>query len=190
MSNITQKCKVENCEGKGTLNVNGKRYLVKGYCTKHYARYKRTGNLHRQNKSKHKLQSTYRCMKQRCYNRNNSSYKNYGAKCITVCDRWLDIKDGFWNFVKDMGDKPSPEHSLDRIDNNKGYSPENCRWATWHEQASNRKNNNDIVGVSYNKSNNKYTASLKVNTLVIRKEFKTYDEAVTFRKQAETRYIK
>lgn len=78
-------------------------------------------------------------MRARCRIKTNKSYSKYGGRGITVCDRWLERLDGFSNFLEDMGYRPSPAHSLDRIDNDLGYSKENCRWTTETEQTRNRR---------------------------------------------------
>ncbi len=80
--------------------------------------------------------TTWGSMVNRCTNPRNHSYFRYGARGITVCLRWRTYE----NFLVDMGRRPSPLHSLDRIDGNRGYEPSNCRWATPIEQARNRAN--------------------------------------------------
>lgn len=87
-------------------------------------------------RSKTHLYMIWKHVNQRCYNPNAVGYKNYGARGIGVCQRWRG-RDGFSNFEKDMGARPSKKHSLDRIDNNKNYSPKNCRWATRKMQSRN-----------------------------------------------------
>jgi hypothetical protein len=76
-------------------------------------------------------------MKQRCSNPNDQAYNRYGALGITVCERWAN---SFEAFIQDMGWRPSPELSLDRIDGKKGYSPGNVKWSNDQEQSTNRKN--------------------------------------------------
>jgi DNA-directed RNA polymerase subunit RPC12/RpoP len=77
----------------------------------------------------------YHAMKQRCYNRNVAGYDDYGGRGITVCAEWLA---SFEVYRRDMGPRPSPKHSVDRIDCDKGYSPDNCRWATPDVQSRNK----------------------------------------------------
>ena len=96
-------------------------------------------------KEKHGLSRTseYRCwqqMKDRCYNTRNHAYKNYGARGIKVCDRWLI---SFDNFIEDMGFKVNKKYSLDRINNDGNYEPSNCRWTTIDIQLTNRRKHDD-----------------------------------------------
>lgn len=87
---------------------------------------------------------TYRSMMARCYRASNNRYCQYGERGIEVCERW---RNSFQTFLDDMGPRPSRLHSLDRVDNDADYSPQNCRWATRRQQCRNR-SSNIIVSVA------------------------------------------
>ena len=98
----------------------------------------------------------WQAMRQRCSNKNEQGYAHYGARGIQVCDRWQ----RFENFFADMGWRPSVGWSIERVDNNKGYQPDNCRWITDAEQTRNRRmmknNTSGATGVTWRADRNKW----------------------------------
>ena len=82
----------------------------------------------------HPLYGTWRGMLRRCYDEKHQAYKDYGKRGITVCDEW---QNDFFKFVDSMGDRPTIAHTVDRLNVNGNYEPENCRWATKQEQSGN-----------------------------------------------------
>lgn len=134
------------------------------------------------------LYHTHRGMISRCTNPNSSNYMYYGGRGIKVCDRWLG-KGGFSNFLIDMGEKPTTEHTLDRIDLNGDYEPSNCKWSTKHEQMANRSNSKETVGVHSFSGSHGFLAHFNVNKTTYRKVFKTEQEAIDYRKELEKKHL-
>lgn len=126
---------------------------------------------------------------QRCDNPNNPGYDDYGGRGITFCDRWRK----FENFLADMGECPDPDFSIERQDNDRGYEPGNCKWASTAEQNRNRcmstRNTSGVTGVVFNKARGTWHAQIGVNRKMIHcGDFEEFDEAVAARQAAAIRY--
>lgn len=105
------------------------------------SRDKLVARITKHGKSRSPEYTAWQHIKERCFVPSCSSFKDYGARGITMCPEWRDSFDAFFAHV---GSRPSPQHSIDRINNNGHYEPGNCRWATAEQQVSNRRNNHYV----------------------------------------------
>lgn len=131
-------CKVSGCSNESK---------ARNWCYTHYKRWQRhrdptlvTREYHGMTDSS--MHNTWMAMIARCENKANHAYHNYGGRGIKVCKKW---RNSFLAFYKDMGPKPGPSLTIERINNDKGYFPSNVKWATRLEQAQNKR--------SYGKNN-------------------------------------
>jgi hypothetical protein len=93
----------------------------------------------------HRLGQIYRGMKKRCENQNATGFQNYGGRGILICEKWRDFPSFVADVLASIGERPTMQHTLDKINNSGNYEPGNIRWATKSEQARNRRNNHRLT---------------------------------------------
>lgn len=140
--------------------------------------------------SRSRIYGTWNNIKQRCENKTNHMYYYYGGRGITLCDEWHNLET-FMKWASDNG--YSDDLTIDRIDNDRGYCPDNCRWATMVEQNKNKRiyttNTSGIKGVYFDKPHGKFRARIGVNgTNLQLGYFDSIEAAEEARKQAEKKY--
>ena len=132
-------CKCE-CGNKKVVRLNSLRFgrTLSCGCLANEATAARNRRNATHGMSRTATHNIWHSMKQRCNSVRHYAYPEYVGRGIKVCDRW---QNSFENFLEDMGGRPTPSHSIDRIDNDGNYTPENCRWATPKQQGRNKRNN-------------------------------------------------
>lgn len=131
-------------------------------------------------KNRNPLYAIWRTMLARCYNEKNTGYHNYGKRGIKVCERWNSLD----NFTEDMGERPSRKHTIERIDNDGNYEPLNCKWATYREQANNKRGNYKITYKDITKTMSQWARemNIKPDTLYHYLRRHSFEDAIVFYK--------
>lgn len=180
-------CNVDSCDRK---------QYAKSYCTKHYQMFNKYGDPVQKYFEFHNMSNTpeYRTwqhMKQRCYDKNYTKYADWGGRGIRVSKEW---KNSFVTFYKDMGQKPSPLYTLERINNDGNYTADNCKWATRSEQLLNQRlsqrNTSGYAGIFWDSASEKWRAviTFKGKTKYLG-SFDDKRDAIKVRKQAREQII-
>ena len=179
-------CSLDNCN---------KPHKGHGFCNQHYQRFKKHGDPNFLSVELHGMDGTpeyfsWVDMRRRCYNPKRPAYKDYGGRGIKVCDSW---NNSFIAFFENMGYRPSENHTLDRIDNEGDYTPENCRWATKEVQSRNQRiyvnNKTGVKGVSWDEKGKRWISSIYNNKKAISLgRYTVFKDAVEARLDAEEKY--
>lgn len=191
-----KKCSIKECK----LSVK-----CRGLCNRHYLRLLRHGSpsgglgYRYGHSKKYPIEKyTLRGLKSRCNNPNDPKYPAYGGRGIKVCDRW-NGQNGLANFIEDMGPRPKGKtkngraiYSIDRIDNDGDYCPENCRWATQFQQSQHTRQHSiysSHKGVTFNKALSLWVAFIEIGCNRHTKYARTEKEAIKKRKELERLYL-
>lgn len=169
-------CRCE-CGGK---TITAKRKLETGHTTSCGCLTKKHGL------SKTDAYNVWNLMVQRCINPNFTKYHQYGGRGIKVCSRWLCDKTGFSTFIADMGQRPSDKHTIERVDVDGDYCPENCIWTDdtslqGYNQTIRKSNTSGKTGVGYDRSKNSWYACIRKAGKTFKKSFHSFEEAATQR---------